>query len=269
MPTRFLHVSDLHVGGHDEGRAEIEAAVIELVTDRRPELVIATGDLTHRNRREQFERGATFLRSLGPPVVAIPGNHDIPALPPARYVRPFAHFEETWTEAERTFQSDGVAVCALNSVRPWKWQRGALRRQQLDRVATAFEDVRAETLRVVALHHHIAGPPWRTGKRSIPHRLDVLAALADARTELVLSGHTHQSVLVEQREFLFRAEAPGGLVLAVAPGLGNPRPGRDAEARGFHLFEVTDDALSATTYSWTSAGLVAVAERIFPRLLPR
>jgi hypothetical protein len=121
----------------------------------------------------------------------------------------------------------------------------------------------------VALHHHVTGPPWRTGKRSIPHRLEVLAALADARAELVLSGHTHQSVLVEQREFLFHAETPGGLVLAVAPGLGHPRPGREAEARGFHLFEVNGDTFGATTYSWTSGGLVAIAERTFPRNVPR
>ena len=269
MATRFLHVSDLHVGGHDEGRHEIEGAVRELVARTRPEIVVATGDLTHRNRPEQYRRGADFLRSLGLPIVPIPGNHDIPALPPARILRPFSHFEAEWKQTEPAYLSDGLAVCGLNSVQPWKWQRGALRRPQLARVAATFASASPAALRVVALHHHVTGPPWRTGKRSIPHRLDMLAALADARAELVLSGHTHQSVLVEQREFLFRAEAPGGVVLAVAPGLGHPRPGRDAEARGFHLFEATDDALHATTYSWTSRGLVAIAERAFPRAVPR
>lgn len=268
MATRFLHVSDLHVGGHDEGRMEIEAAVRELVAAEEPEIVVATGDLTHRNRQAQHARGAAFLRSLGPPIVPIPGNHDIPMLPPARISRPFAHFAREWETDERVYRSDGLVVCALNSVQPWKWQRGALRHRHLERVAEAFDDAPAGALRVVALHHHVTGPPWRTGKRSIPRRLDVLAAFADAGVELVLSGHTHQSVLVEQREFLFRAEAPGGLVLAVAPGLGHPRPGRDAEARGFHLFEATDDAFHATTYSWTSRGLVAIAERAFPRAVP-
>jgi 3',5'-cyclic AMP phosphodiesterase CpdA len=128
MATRFLHVSDLHVGGHDEGRAEIEAAVRKLVASKNPETVVATGDLTHRNRPEQYRRGAGFLRSLGLPIVPVPGNHDIPALPPARILRPFAHFEAEWERTERVYHSDGLVVCGLNSVQPWKWQRGALRR---------------------------------------------------------------------------------------------------------------------------------------------
>jgi len=268
MASRFLHLSDLHVGGHDEGRTAIEDAVRALVSETQPELVVATGDLTHRGRPSQFARGAEFLRSLGPPVVAIPGNHDIPMLPPARWLRPFAQFETTWGETERVVRTDGVVVCALNSVRPLRWQRGALGRSQLATVASAFADAPAGSLRVVALHHHVAGPPWRTGKRPIPRRLDVVSALAEAGAELVLSGHTHQSLLVEQREFLYRAEAPGGLVLAVAPGVGRPRPGRDAEARGFHLYEVGDNVFGATTYSWTSAGLVRIAERTFPRSRP-
>ena len=53
-------------------------------------LVVASGDLTHRGRRDQHERAAAFLRALGPPVLAVPGNHDIPYTFPARFTRPLA-----------------------------------------------------------------------------------------------------------------------------------------------------------------------------------
>ena len=64
MTGRLLHVSDLHFGGHDEGREPVEAAVQALVAELDPELVVASGDLTHRNRPEQHERAASFLRSF-------------------------------------------------------------------------------------------------------------------------------------------------------------------------------------------------------------
>lgn len=269
MPARFLHLSDLHVGANDDGRPEIEAAVRELVGRVEPELVVASGDLSHRNRAEQHARAASFLRSLGPPVVALPGNHDLPMLPPARVLRPFARFEAVWGAEEAVYRSDSLVVCGLNSVRPWKHQRGALRDGDLARAADVLREAPAGALRVVALHHHLASAPWRSGKRTIPRRSRVLAALADAGAEVVLSGHIHQSLLVESREFLFRAEAPGELVLAVAPGLGRPRPTRHAEARGFHLFEANTASFRALTFAWTQAGLVEIARRSFPRHLPR
>ena len=75
MPLRILHVSDLHAGSRDEVR--VEPALRELIDEVAPQLVIASGDLTHRGRPEQHDRAAAFLKQLGPPVFAIPGNHDI------------------------------------------------------------------------------------------------------------------------------------------------------------------------------------------------
>jgi 3',5'-cyclic AMP phosphodiesterase CpdA len=43
-----------------------------------PELIAVTGDLTHRGRRREHERAATFLRGFGKPLLVVPGNHDIP-----------------------------------------------------------------------------------------------------------------------------------------------------------------------------------------------
>lgn len=265
MTTRILHVSDLHVGAHDDGRRDIEDAVRALVAADPPELVIASGDLSHRNRAAQHADAAAFLRSLGRPLVVVPGNHDLPALPPARVTAPFARFLAEWPETEPTYRSEGAVVCGLNSVRPWKYQRGAISRAQVARARKQLAGAPSGALRVVVLHHHLTTPPWRTGKRTVPGRSAVLAAFAAAGAELVVGGHTHQGIVIGRREF---QHVPGNdrlVVLSGAPGLGRPRPGRHAEASGVHLYEADETSLRVATHAWAGTGFELIADRLFPR----
>ncbi|MFN8186138.1 MAG: metallophosphoesterase [Gaiellales bacterium] len=265
MTGRLLHLSDLHVGANDGDRGEIEDAVRLLSTELDPELVLCSGDLSHRNRREQHERAAAFLRSLGRPLLVVPGNHDLPALPPARFATPFVAFHRVWPEPEPGYLSGSLAVVALNSVRPLRYQRGALEVDQLEHAASVLEAAPAGALRVVALHHHLTAAPWRTGKRSIPRRAKVLSALAAAGAELVVSGHIHQASVVASAEFLGTGQAGSGVVLATAPGLGRPRPGRHAEACGLNVYEARGGTLRVRTYSWSGHGFIPVADRRLSR----
>src|SRR5689334_5663922 len=101
MVTRVVHLSDLHVGSRVDDA--IAGPLPRLVERLGPTLVVASGDLTHRGRADQHERAASFLRRLGPPVLAIPGNHDIPYTFPARFTRSFAEFERHWGTTEPVF----------------------------------------------------------------------------------------------------------------------------------------------------------------------
>jgi 3',5'-cyclic AMP phosphodiesterase CpdA len=268
-PLRVLQLSDLHFGTREE--PEIEDDLRTLVADTGPELVIASGDLTHRNTPEQHERAARFLRSLAAPLLVIPGNHDIPRWPPFRFTRTFDEFVRVWHETEPVYRSERLVVCGLNSVRPWKQQGGALRREQIQHAAEVFRQAPDGALRVVAVHHHLLGAPWRSTKRTIANRSTVLGGLVDAGAELVVSGHVHQSSIGERREF----EVVGGKVHAttvvIAPGLGQPRPKRRGEARGLHLFEADDGSLRVLTYAWVAGlgagagGWAQIADRRFPR----
>jgi 3',5'-cyclic AMP phosphodiesterase CpdA len=264
-PLRVLHVSDLHAGTQEE--PEVEADLRALVAEAVPELVVASGDLTHRNTRSQHERAASLLRSLGAPLLVVPGNHDIPRWPPGRFTRTFDEFLRSWPETEPVYQSDQLVVCGLNSVRPWKQQGGALRRAQLAHVLETFSAAPSGALRMVALHHHLLGAPWRTAKRTIANRSTVLGALVDAGAELIVSGHVHQSAVSERREFEVLDGPVHGTTVVTAPGLGQPRPRRRGEARGLHLFEVEPDSLTAITYAWTGSDWCRIAERRFPRRL--
>ncbi|MGH3050470.1 MAG: metallophosphoesterase family protein, partial [Gaiellaceae bacterium] len=153
MNARILHVSDLHAGTHED--AVVEPALAALVEQVAPTLVVASGDLTHRGRPAQHDRAHAFLSGLGPPVLAVPGNHDIPLLPPARVTRPWREFERLWGPTEPEHSADGLHVVGLNSVRPFRHQGGALSGEQLRRAAERLGRAPAEAFRVVVLHHHL------------------------------------------------------------------------------------------------------------------
>jgi 3',5'-cyclic AMP phosphodiesterase CpdA len=262
-PLRVLQVSDLHAGTREE--PEVEGDLRTLVAETEPELVIVSGDLAHRNRRHEHERAAALLRSLERPLLVIPGNHDIPRMPPWRFTRTFDEFVRVWAELEPVYRSERLVACGLNSVRPWKQQGGALRRSQLQRVARVFADAPDGAFKVVAVHHHLLGAPWRTLKRTIANRSSVLGALVDAGAELVVSGHVHQSAIEERREFEVVAGNVHGTTVATAPGLGQPRPKRRGEARGLHLFEADERSVRVLTFAWAGTNWAQIADRRFPR----
>jgi 3',5'-cyclic AMP phosphodiesterase CpdA len=263
VTVRILHVSDLHVGARDA--PDVEWALGALTTRLRPDLVVATGDLTHRGRRDQHDRAAALLRGLGPPVVAVPGNHDIPHTFPARFTRPWAEFERHWETVEPVHRSGELCVVGLNSVRPWRHQSGGLHDAQLEHAASAFAAAAPGSLRVALLHHQLTGAPWRTRKRPVARRGRVLAALVEAGAELILSGHIHQGAVSERHEFEVWREGRGGVVVSVAPGLGQPRPRRHGEARGLLLYEADAAELRAHTYVWRADAWGLTAVRRFPR----
>ena len=264
MSTRVLHVSDLHFGRND--KPESIEALGRLVEESRPELLIASGDLTHRGLRSQHERAAEFLRGLGLPLVTVPGNHDIPYTFPKRFTRPWDEFERLWETTEPVYRSDGVVVAGLNSVRPWRHQSGRLRDAQVQRAAETFAGIPTTTYRIVALHHHLLGAPWRSRKKPVAQRNRVLAGLVEAGADLILAGHIHQSTVAERREFeLSTPEGEHAVVVSIAPGFGQPRPNRRGEARGLHVYEIEPDALRILTYIWREDGWGLTAVRTFPR----
>jgi 3',5'-cyclic AMP phosphodiesterase CpdA len=259
VTARILHLSDLHVGAREDNA--VERALGALVARVEPDLVVASGDLTHRGRRDQHRRAHAFLTGLGAPVLAVPGNHDI-----RRGPSPFREFEAVWRTTEPEQGTNAFHVIGLNSVRPLRYQSGALSRAQLASVPERFARGAADAWRVVVLHHHLLGPPWRAAqKRPVSHRNRVLRSLIESGAHLILAGHIHQSAVAAQREFAVVGEEERTAVVAIAPGLGQPRPHRLGEARGLHVHELADDGLGVETYTWRSGDWALAARRWYPR----
>ena len=55
------------------------------------------------------------------------------------------------------------------------------------------------------------------------------------------------------------------MVVSIAPGLGQPRPKRQGEARGIHSTRSTRGPCRIETYIWRDTDWALTAERTFPR----
>jgi 3',5'-cyclic AMP phosphodiesterase CpdA len=262
---RILHISDLHL--RRSTLSEPLTALHELVPELAPEILVVTGDLTHRGRQPELERARELLEGLGVPLLAIPGNHDIPYALPRRFTRTRDAWEGVFGTTEPLYLSERLAVVGLSSVRPWRQQGGALESSQLDGVAPKLERSQLGALRTVALHHHLAAPPWRAArKRPVRRRDVVLQRLASAGVELVLSGHVHQAAVSERREFeVAERDRRCSLVLATAAGFGRPRPQRRGEAVGFNLYDSNPATISVATWRWTGETFAEIGKRTFQR----
>ncbi len=264
MTACAIHISDLHRGTREE--PALDEALVALCHELRPELVIASGDLSNRGRKAELEEAKALLDRLPAPVLAVPGNHDIPYTLPARVTRPWELFEAVFGTTEPVVQTENAVACGLNSARPWRHQGGKLETVRIDGVAPSFAGAPSHALRIVACHHHLAGAPWRASRKfPLKHRDVALHALAAARTELVLGGHIHQSTAVERHAFDASDDSRASLVLSTAPGFGRPRPHRLGEANGLHVIRWTPDEIEVETRIWRAGVFGRTATTRTPR----
>jgi len=66
-------------------------------------------------------------------------------------------------------------------------------------------------------------------------------------------------------EFEVIAGEARGVVVATAPGLGQPRPRRRGEARGVLVYEAGERTIRVETFIWRAESWGLTAVRVFPR----
>jgi len=265
MTACAIHISDLHRG--TRGAPVRDDALVALCHELSPELVIASGDLANRGRVAELREAKALLDRLPVPTLVVPGNHDIPYTLPARLTRPWAPFVSVFGTTDPVLRTANSVVCGLNSARPWRHQGGRLDAGRLGAAATTLRDAPVEALRIVVCHHHLAGAPWRASRKfPLKHRDVTLRALAEARAELVLGGHIHQSTAVERHAFeALEDDVRGSLVLSTAPGFGRPRPHRLGEANGLHVVHWTPSEIRVETRIWRGSTFDPVGSFSAPR----
>jgi 3',5'-cyclic AMP phosphodiesterase CpdA len=186
----LLQISDPHFGTEQSPVVEALAA---LARQQRPDLLVLSGDITQRARPAQFQAARAFMDRLGVPLLAVPGNHDIPLFDLwTRLRRPYArHVAVFGPELEPWHCSPDLLVVCVNTTRAWRHKHGEVSGLQIDRVARTLAGARAEQLRVVVVHQPVAV----TRAEDVPNRLRGHAAAlqqwAAAGADLVMGGHIH------------------------------------------------------------------------------
>ena len=184
--TRVLILSDLHFGFH---RTELIEPMLTLVRRLNIDLALIAGDVSHRGRPEQLEMAASFLRRMELPIVAVPGNHDVPLFNiPLRLIRPYQGFcQQISPDLAPTRRAGQVQVFGVNSVDPFAWQRGIIHRDDFARVEAGID---RQAVNIVMLHHPLEQLPVvdKALARNAPEFLD---ALARCGASIVVTGHLH------------------------------------------------------------------------------
>ena len=200
MTRRIAHISDLHFGRIDPAVVD---GLIRSLSETRPDLVVASGDFTQRARHREFAAARAFLDRLPAPVFAVPGNHDLPAYNLLERVwNPYRRYRKYISpDLEPVWRDEEVGIVGIKSSRrvplATTWAIGAIGRRQLERSLARLDAMPERLVRIVVVHHPLLlpeSPAQPLSKSSFTGgAARALAAFAEHRVQLVLSGHLHLS----------------------------------------------------------------------------
>jgi Icc protein len=194
-PVQILHITDPHLHAHrdammrglntyDSFRSIIDRANTE---KRKPDAVIATGDLVQDETREGYERFSNLVSELGVPVHCIPGNHDSPQIMAEILNKP-------------PFQFCGSAIyqdwclIMLNSVVRWD-DGGQLETSQLEILEQTLS-ANESRYALICMHHHPVsiGSAWMDGGLGLRNSSDFFKII-DRYDNVrgIAWGHVHQA----------------------------------------------------------------------------
>lgn len=189
---RIAHLSDPHFG---TVLPSVEQALLSTVRGLAPDLVILSGDITQRARSAQFAAAARFVAAVALPILAIPGNHDIPLYNIfGRLLAPYRGFERAFgAELEPTFERNGVQVLGFNSAPRWRHKNGDISPGRVAQRLRRSESP-ATSLRIAVFHHPFDYVEAQDCRNLIRRHDELAALLASGRVDLVLGGHIHDAI---------------------------------------------------------------------------
>ncbi|MCX7276699.1 MAG: metallophosphoesterase [Burkholderiales bacterium] len=187
--TLLLHISDTHFGTE---QAPVVEALVDLARAQAPDLVVLSGDNTQRGRKDQFRAARAWVDRLGAPVLAIPGNHDIPLSLWQRLVQPYARYSAAFgADLQPVFASTELLVVGVNTTRPYRHTDGAVSAAQIDRVGQWLMGATPAQLRVVVVHQPMEVVRARDVRDRLHGHAAAQRAWASSGADLVLGGHIH------------------------------------------------------------------------------
>ena len=200
-------------------------------------------------------------------LLVIPGNHDIPYTFPARFTRPLRRVRAPVGERRAGLTAPTVSTSSASTrCGPGGTSRAGSGRSQIARTAELLGRAPEDALKVVALHHHLVGAPWRSRKKP------VVPPLRGAR------GARRRRRRADPR----RAHPPGGGQRAARVRGGSqrlarrhrldragPRPAAAATGAARRAASTSTrrsaDSLVVQTYVWRDDDWGLTATRRFPR----
>jgi 3',5'-cyclic AMP phosphodiesterase CpdA len=249
LARTIVHLSDLHFGRVD---VAIPPALLRAVAELAPDLVVVSGDVTQRARIKEFKAAADFLGTLPAPLLAVPGNHDVPLYNLVRrWLWPLDRFRRYITSDLTPFYEDSeIAVLGVNTARALTFKDGRINRGQIDAAMQHFAHCGKDVTRIVVTHHAFDTPdpvPGVTATHKVVGRATMaMAGLMRAGVDMILSGHLHLSGVGETTK---RYPAPGRAVLLIQAGTATSTR-RRGEVNAFNVVRVARHEVTIACMAW-------------------
>jgi len=197
---KIAHISDLHFGCISE---PVVTALEQSLADDAPDLVIASGDITQSATVPEFEAAAAFFKRLKPPVLVIPGNHDLPGIDLVRFLDPFGRYtHHIAADMEPSLRTPLVDIKGINSARVimphYNWANGGVSRRHRRDIAGFFA-ASAAPWRMLVLHHPLVSARELPLDVVVYGRQKAMEMICEQKIDLVLAGHQHHA-FTETRE---------------------------------------------------------------------
>jgi 3',5'-cyclic AMP phosphodiesterase CpdA len=235
---QILHISDIHFGPFHA--RHVAAGVEALVAERRPDLLVISGDLTQRAKASQFREARAWVDGLGLPTLVVPGNHDVPLYRVwERLFAPYAAYQEHFSkQLEPDFEDDEMLVVGINTAYGWTLKDGRIRRRRLRQVAARLAAAPAQHTRIVVAHHELVPAPRFDHQRVLRNAYEAVETFTQHGVDLVLSGHLHQSYVMPSEAYYPSGRRP---FLIVHAGTTTSHRGRGSERRRYTCNWITLD----------------------------
>jgi 3',5'-cyclic AMP phosphodiesterase CpdA len=267
---RLLHISDLHFG--PPYLPKVGEALVRIAPTLNPEVIVVSGDLTQRAKREQFLAAREFLELLPPVVkVVVPGNHDVPLYRVAeRLLEPHKLYREIISdELDRVWKVNGAVIVSLDSTSPRRAiSNGRIARQQLEFCVKAFLDAPRDSARIIVAHHHFAPAPDYETHQIMPKAKRAMNCFVDLGVDLILGGHLHRAYIGNSLDFYPGNHRDRGIII-VQCGTTTSRRGRarEREKNSFNMVMVGQQVVHVTHYMYfeESDSFEPVSRHFFPR----
>jgi 3',5'-cyclic AMP phosphodiesterase CpdA len=241
MNHSVVQISDPHFGTEV---APVVSALRALIQSTAPRAVIVSGDVTQRARRGQFRAARRFMDSLeGAPLIAVPGNHDIPMFALAtRFLRPYSHWAQVFgTDLEPVLETERLLVLCVNTTRWFRRKHGQVSSAQIARVAERIRSSTPEQLRIVVAHHPVLAIRDSDVNNLMRNSRAAVRAWMAAGVDVVMGGHIHLPYL---RQLHAEVENPPHRAWVVQAGTAVSRRVREGIPNSVNIIRYPDTGLA-------------------------
>lgn len=256
---KIAHLSDIHFDRVDPVVAE--TLIVDLI-ERKPDLVIVSGDLTQRARVGQFQRAMAFLEKLPKPQIRMAGNHDVPLWNIFRRLfNPLGRFRQFVTaDMMPVFRDDELLVVGLNTAGRGSlrlngyWKDGHISRQQLAQAIEVLKTAPPGVAKIVVTHHPFVAHDEAHAGDVVRNGQGVIGMFNGLDVHLLLAGHLHHS---------FHAEVACGAISVQAGTACSSR--RRGQPNSYNFITIDRDETVVQTRTSEGGPFVAAVEHRFAR----